>query len=135
MTFSCGRDTVRTTVTMLLICLLLACPFLCRAAETGCSHELSGASSGPQDDSHIPPSCPDDGVCCICAGATQTGEFRAADLASPDLLPCLDGWFLPLLPSPHIFVMRYLALEESPVGLAVFGDALAVRAFLQDFRF
>jgi hypothetical protein len=31
--------------------------------------------------------------------------------------------------------MRYLALEESPVGLAVFGDALAVRAFLQDFRF
>jgi hypothetical protein len=122
-------------VSMLLVCLLLACPFLCRAAETGCSHELSGASSGPQDDSRIPPSCPDDGVCCICAGATQTGEFRAADQTSPDLLPSLDGWFLPLLPSPHIFVTQYLALEEPPAGLAAFGDALAVRAFLQDFRF
>jgi len=122
-------------ITMLLVCLLLACPFLCRAAEAGCRHELSGESSQPQDDSHIPRSCPDDGVCCICAGAIQSGEYRAADLASPDLLPSFDGWFVPLLPSPHILVTKYRALEEPLVGLALFDNALAVRAFLQDFRF
>jgi hypothetical protein len=135
MTFSCWRNTVRIFATTLLICLLVACPLFCRAAETGCSHELSEASSGPPDDSHIPPSCPDDGVCCICAGATQTGDVRAADLASSELPPSLDGRFLPLLPAPHIFVVQYFTLEEPPVGLAVFGDALGVRAFLQDFRF
>jgi hypothetical protein len=126
---------VRAIVSTLLVCLLLACPFLCRAAEAGCSHELSGATGEPRDDPHIPPSCPDDGVCCICAGATQTGEFRASDLTSPGFLACFDGWFLPLAVVPLSSGMRYPVLEKPPAGLALFGDGLAVRAFLQNFRF
>jgi len=120
---------------MLLVGLLFACPFLCRAAEAGCNHELSGASSGPRDDAPFEPACPDDGVCCICAGATQTGEFRGTDLALPDPLPSLVGQSLSLLPSPRVSVTQYLALEGPPVGLAAFGDAPGVRAFLQNFRF
>lgn len=126
---------MRPIVSALLACLLLACPLLCRAVESECSHELSGATGGPQDGSHIPTSCPDDGVCCVCAGATQTGEFRSADLASPDPLPSLNSWLLFLPTLPPIGVTRYPAREEPPAGLAVFGDALAVRAFLQNFRF
>jgi hypothetical protein len=126
---------VRPIVSVFLACLLLACPLLCRAAESECSHELSGTTSGPQDGSHIPPSCPDDGVSCICAGATQTGEFRATDLASPDLLASLDSWLLFPPTSPTLDVTRCPTREDPPAGLAVFGDALAVRAYLQNFRF
>ncbi len=127
--------TVRAIVTSLLVCLLLGCPFLCRAAEAGCSHELSGATGEPHDGSHIPPSCPDDGVCCICAGATQTGELRVGDLASPGFHACFDGWFLPLAVVPLSSGTRYPAFDKPPAGLAIFGNALAVRAFLQNFRF
>jgi hypothetical protein len=134
-TFYPGPVTVRAIVSKLLVCLLLACPYLCRAVEGGCSHELTTAADDPDDDSHIPPSCPNDGVCCICAGATQTGEFRAGDLASPGFLACVDGWSFPLAVVPLSSATRYPALEKPPAGLAVFGDGLAVRAFLQNFRF
>jgi hypothetical protein len=126
---------VRQVVSTFLVVLILFCPLLCRAAEDACDHELSGTTSTPQDDSHVPPCCPDDGVSCICAGATQTGELRAGDVAPPNLLPALDARFFAFSSPPHVPPSIQLALEDAPAGLAVYGDSLAVRAFLQNFRF
>lgn len=126
---------MRQLVSTLLVGLILFCPLLCRAAEDGCNHEPSETTSTPHDGSHVPPSCPDDGVSCICAGATQTGELRVGDLAPPDLLPALDAWFFAFSSPPHVPPSIQLALEETPAGLAIYGDSLAVRAFLQNFRF
>ena len=112
---------------MLSVGLLFACPFLCRAAEAGCNHELSGASSGPRDD--VSPSSLLVPMMEFAASvrATETGEFRGTDLASPDPLPSWDGQSLSLLPSPRVSVTQYLALEGPPVGLAAFGDVPGTR--------
>lgn len=126
---------MRTVVSALLIGLLLFCPLLCRAAEEACGHESIETTSTPQNDSHVPPSCPEDGISCICAGATQNGELRAVDITSPDLLPTLDAWLFALSPASHPSTSIPLAAHEAPVGLAIYGDSLTVRAFLQNFRF
>jgi hypothetical protein len=126
---------LRTLVSLFLAGLLLACPLLCRAAESGCCHESLGAAGESQEDSHAPPSCPDDAVSCICAGATQADDCRAAALAPPHSLPFLDGLFFDLHPAFPVSDTRNPIPLEPPARLAAFGDALAVRAFLQNFRF
>lgn len=126
---------MRSFVSLFLVSLLLACPLLCRAIEPGCSHELTGGANDLDDDSHIPPSCPDDGVSCISGGAVQTGELRAVDLPSPMTMLFLDGWFPTSLLTPLISLSQHLTAEGTPTGLAALGDALSVRAFLQNFRF
>jgi hypothetical protein len=50
-------------------------------------------------------------------------------------MPFLDGWFLASLPTPLISLSQHLTAEGAPTGLAALGDALSVRAFLQNFRF
>ncbi len=51
-------------------------------------------------------------------------------------IPFLDGWFhATALSTPLTSLSQHLTAEGTPTGLAALGDALSVRAFLQNFRF
>ena len=132
MTFSCGRDTVRTFVTMLLIGLILACPVLCGAAETGHATHRQHAAAGPPN-SPAPAHCPENSDDCICRGAVQSSDVRvpATDpISSPLPLHGLVG----ILDHAPAHSLAHLTSDGTPTGLAGWGDAVTIRAFLQNFR-
>jgi hypothetical protein len=117
---------VRTFVALFLIGLLSFCPVLCGAAETDHGAHGHGASDGPSAPSH----CPEDSDNCICQGAViQSGDHHVSGH---------DAFGLPLhfiaighTPSHPI---AHLTWDGFPTGLAGWGDALTVRALLQNFR-
>ena len=115
----------------LLAFLLLACPFVCGADEIGHGdqHEASSGEAGPD---HRPDQCPDGGDSCVCRGAVASQETQAAlpDAGVADVLDHLTP-AQPLLRA----AAHHLTRDGSPTGLAGWGDALTVRAYLQNFRF
>lgn len=124
---------MRLFVSTLLSFLLLACPFLCGADEIGhrARHEhASSGSQGDAGDANVPDSCPGSSDNCVCRGAVPATDLRA-DLADFDASAPL---FLaqPLLFAS--FLHHHLSWKGSPTGLAGWGDALTVRAFLQNYR-
>ena len=132
MNFSCGRDTVRTFVSMLLTGLILACPFLCGAAEAGHVTHREHPVSGPAD-SPTPGHCPEDSDDCICRGAVQSADVRVPgidSISSPLPLHGLVG----ILDHAPAHSLAHLTSDGTPTGLAGWGDSVTVRALLQNFR-
>lgn len=121
---------MRSFLVTLLAGLLLACPFLCGADEIGhgAQHE---AATGDAGQGHSPDQCPEGSDSCVCRGAVQANDVR---LVSPDSMASGPLFvFVPqacVLPPAH-----HLALGGSATGLAGWGNALTVRAYLQNFRF
>lgn len=121
---------MRRLVSVLLTGLLLACPFLCGADEIGHSTRHEAASDDTQK-SHAPDQCPEGGDNCVCKGAVQTSDVRAD---APDTIAW--GPLFVLLEQPLLLPPAdHLTQDGSPTGLAGWGDALTVRAYLQNFRF
>ncbi len=117
---------MRTLISTLLACLILACPFLCGADEVGHSvqHEHTGKGDAPVH-------CPESSDNCVCRGAVQISDMRAS---TPGLDVSAPLFFLvPPLSLAH--PLHHLTWEGSPTGLASWGDSLTIRALLQNFRF
>lgn len=121
---------MRSLVSTLLAGLLLACPFLCGADEVGHSaqHEAIPGDAGR---GHSPDQCPEGGDNCVCRGAVQTNDARAT---SPDMVAS-GSLYIPVAQPCLLPPAYHLTLDGSPTGLAGWGDALTVRAYLQNFRF
>lgn len=124
---------MRVLVSTLLSFLLLACPLLCGADEIGHQSRHEHASSdGPGDvgGANAPDECPGSSDNCVCRGAVTATGLRA-DLADLDASAPL------FLAQPPLFTSclhHHLSWKGSPTGLAGWGDALTVRAFLQNYR-
>ena len=121
---------MRRLVSVLLTGLLLACPFLCGADEIGHSTRHEAASDAAGKD-HAPDQCPEGGDNCVCRGAVQASDVRPD---APDSV-AIGPLYVPL-PQPRLALpAHHLTQDGSPTGLAGWGDALTVRAYLQNFRF
>jgi hypothetical protein len=117
---------VRSFSILALIGFLALCPLICGAGEIGHpSHQL-GSSDSPS-----PSHCPEEGDNCICQGAVQGDHFRVPDLGSEAIGPFL---FLDRSNDLLLHPLAHLTSDGSPTGLAGWGDAHAVRAFLQNYR-
>lgn len=120
---------MRSLITTLLTCLILACPFLCGADEVGHSVQ-HGHGTDETGNDNAPAHCPESSDNCVCRGAVQTSNVRATaldvDAAAP---PFLLASPLHLAPPLH-----HLVWEGTPTGLASWGDSLTIRALLQNFR-
>ena len=132
MIFSCGRDTVRTFVTLLLTGLLLACPFVCGATEAGHATPQEHAAGTPAN-RHAPSHCPEDSDDCVCRGAVQSNDVRVPNADAVGLPFQLLGLAGGLAHSPA-HSLAHLTIDGSPAGLAGWGNATAVRALLQNYR-
>lgn len=108
----------------LLVGLLLSCPVLCGADEIG--HDAAAGDASPGHDD-----CPEGDDGCVCQGAVQVDAVRAT-------LPeaTLAGLLYALVPHPcPLPPPLRLTPDGSATGLAGWGDATTVRAYLQNFRF
>ncbi|MEO6809584.1 MAG: hypothetical protein ABI353_10785 [Isosphaeraceae bacterium] len=117
---------MRTLLVITLIGLLSFCPVLCGAAEVGHDAHGHGASDEPASPTH----CPDDGDNCICQGALVSSSGSHVSLLDT-LGVALDSVSLGQISSCPL---AYLTRDGSPTGLTPWGNALKVRAFLQNFR-
>lgn len=122
---------MRSLLATFLAGLLFACPILCGADEIG--HVAQhGHSPGSPDDADAPgDDCPENSDNCVCRGATPSTDARsiAQDFGlSPLVLP-----FDPAPLAAHL--LPHPTGEGAPHGLSGRGDALTVRALLQNFRF
>src|SRR4051794_39532457 len=117
MTFPRGYHPVRTFVTMLLSGLILACPFLCGAAEANHvahrEHTTGDASHGP-----APSHCPEDGDDCVCRGAVASSDVKVPAFDSIGLPLPLGGLGGALAHSPA-HSLAHLTSDGTPAGLAL----------------
>lgn len=125
-----GIFSVRRLLVLILTGLLLACPLLCGADEIGHStqHEVSSDDAGK---GHPSDQCPEGSDNCVCRGAVQADDVRAE---LPDVI-AIGLLFLPIERPCLSLPAHHLTSDGSPTGLAAWGDALTVRAYLQNFRF
>lgn len=125
---------MRLIVCAILTGTILSCPLFCGAGEVGCATHQATAAGEPSHDSS-PGDCPEASDNCICDGAIVSVDVRA-----PGLDVHLAGFPLPALESPGLLDhspshwLRHLTSDGHPAGLAGWGDASMVRAWLQDFR-
>jgi hypothetical protein len=120
---------VRTLAAFSLIGLLTLCPLICGAEEIAGGAHRHRPAGGPAG--NAPSHCPEEGDNCICQGAIPLDEVRtpAQDSGAIGLRPLLGPCAqIPRHPIAH------LTWSGSPTGLAGWGDAVAVRSFLQNFR-
>jgi hypothetical protein len=116
-----------------LTVLILACPYLCGAAEAEHAASHEHAANAPADHS-APAHCPQESDDCICRGAVQSADVR---------VPGVDHFSVPfpvhglagLLDHTPAHSYAHLTPNGKPTGLAGWGDASTVRAILQNFRF
>lgn len=123
---------MRSCVALLLTGLLLACPFLCGAAEASHVTHQEHPVSGPSD-SPAPGHCPEDTDNCICRGAVSSADARVPGvdaISSP--LP-LHGQ-VGILDHAPAHALAHLTSDGHATGLAGRGNAVRVRAYLQNFR-
>jgi hypothetical protein len=117
---------------MLLIGLILVCPFLCGTAEADHVTHREHPMSGPVDNT-APCHCPAESDDCICRGAVQSADIRLPDIdsvCSPIPAHGLPG----ILEHAPAHSFAHLTTDGNPTGLAGWGDAITIRALLQDFR-
>lgn len=117
---------------MLLTGLILACPFVCGAAESGHVTHREHAVGVPSGGS-APTHCPEDDDDCVCRGAVQSSDVRVPHSDAIGLPLPLHGLVGDRAHSPA-HSLSHLTTDGNPAGLARWGDSLAVRAFLQNFR-
>lgn len=117
---------MRNLINTLLACLILACPFVCGAAEVGHNAGHQHAGSGPS-----PAHCPENSDNCVCRGAVQPGQIRAGDPHVETSAPLFI--LAPALSLPER--LHHFAAEGSAAGLASWGGPRTMRALLQNFRF
>lgn len=123
----------RSLTPILLIGLVLTCPILCGPggpSEIGHGSECGGASGDPcRNDGGG--GCPEDRDNCVCRGAIQSVETRL----DTTFTLATSSVFLIAAVDPPIPPRHHLTWAGEPTGLAGWGDALTVRAYLQNFRF
>lgn len=123
---------MRRFAALLLTGLLLACPLLCGAAEASHVTHQEHPASVPAD-SPAPGHCPEDTDNCICRGAVPSADVRTPGIdaiSSPLPLHGLAG----ILSHAPAHWLAHMTSDGTPAGLAGWGDAIRVRAFLQVFR-
>jgi hypothetical protein len=127
-----GAELVRCLASLVLIGSIWTCPFFCGAAEAGHTARHLTAAAGPRGHS-APDDCPRQGDNCICQGAVQSADIRlpGPDVTSSPLALYGQTGILDHAPSHPL---THLTCEGTPTGLAGWGDTIAVRALLQDFR-
>jgi hypothetical protein len=123
---------VRIIVALLLTGLILACPFVCGAAEASHVMHREHADGGPAN-SPAPTHCPEDNDNCVCRGAVQSSDVRVSNSGAIGLPLSLNGLVGILAHSPAQS-LAHLTSDGSPTGLASWGDSVTVRALLQNFR-
>lgn len=148
---------LRTFSTSLLVGILTICPVLCRTVEVAhaslrghatevptdaarppCDLAQKGDDCCPADaDDRVPPGgddcCPEGGDNCICGGAVEAHGSQDLGPGTWGDSPCFDA--LPGVGSTaHTHAFVHLTSDGQPAGLASWGDALSVRARLQNFR-
>ncbi|WP_435016363.1 hypothetical protein TA3x_003928 [Tundrisphaera sp. TA3] len=122
---------MRTAFTLFLTGLILACPFLCGAAEAvGGAHEHHGTG---QPGAPAPAHCPEDADSCVCRGAVPNGDVRVPGIDAIGL-PLPLGVLAGLMAHGPSHAPSHLTRDGTPAGLAAWGSPSAVRAFLQNFR-
>jgi hypothetical protein len=150
---------VRPTLTVsLLIAVVTLCPILCRTIEVVHASPQDRATR-TSSDAPRPPSvllnATDDccrskhdgqtpiggGNCCsggddtcLCSGTVKGSDAQVPDFRGVGTSYPSDGHLDAGRPT-HRHVLVHLNSAGQPVGLAWLGDALTVRAFLQNFRF
>src|SRR4051812_46494562 len=110
-----GVPAVRSFVALVLMGMILACPFLCGVGEDPCAaipHHAGGATDGPS-----PGHCPEDGDDCICRGAVQPSEVRVPRLEGIGLRLDVLGLAAAPAHSPAHSLAR-LTPDGHPTGLA-----------------
>lgn len=117
---------------MLLTGLILACPFLCGTAEAGHVTHREHSASGPAD-APAPGHCPEESDDCICRGAVQSADVRVPGGDPIGFLLPLHG-LVGILDHAPAHSLAHLTSGGTPTGLAGWGDAVTVRALLQNFR-
>jgi hypothetical protein len=117
---------------MLLAGLILVCPFLCGAAEADHVTHRGHAAAGPSN-RPAPAHCPEDSDNCICRGAVQSANVRVPGLDSISFPSPLHG-LVGILDHAPAHSPAHLTSDGTPTGLAGWGDAVTVRAVLQNFR-
>lgn len=124
-------ESVRKILSTLLTCLILACPFVCGAAEAvEGSHQRHAAG---QTGTPAPVHCPEDTDNCVCGGAVQVGDVKVPGIDPVGLPLPFDGRFGLLAHAPG-HASPHLTRDGTPTGLAAWGNSTAVRALLQNFR-
>ena len=122
---------VRAFIATILTGLILACPFICGAAEAvegSHQHHAAGQTGTP-----APAHCPEDSDNCVCRGAVQFGDVKVPDIDAIGL-PLPFGGLVGLLAHAPAHPQTHLTRDGTPTGLAAWGNSTAVRALLQNFR-
>ncbi len=122
---------VRNYVSILMTGLLLACPFLCGAAEVG--HVTNRVHAASPFHGAIPTHCPEDADNCICWGAVQSPDVRIPGIDSISAPLPLYG-LVGILDHAPARSLTHLTSDGASSGLAGWGDVVTVRAYLQNFR-
>jgi hypothetical protein len=78
--------------------------------------------------------CPGGEDTCLCSGTVQGDDAQAPDFRGVGTSYPFDGHLDAGRPA-HRHALVHLNSDGQPAGLASWGDALTVRAFLQNFRF
>src|SRR5512135_2008186 len=99
-------------------------PCLCLALE----RPVSSPADGPP-----PGHCPEDCNDCICRGAVPSADIRVPGVDAISSLLRLHG-LVGILDHAPAHSLAHLTSDGSPTGLAGWGDAVTVRAILQNFR-
>ncbi|AGA26429.1 hypothetical protein [Singulisphaera acidiphila] len=120
---------MRSILATFLAILITLCPLLCGAAEFGQGAHRHDVSGSPSHDSSAPDQCPEEGDNCICQGAVQADHIRflGAHATGHSIIVGL------LLPTP-LHLLFSLSQKGASTGLGRWGNALAVRSFLQNYR-
>jgi len=121
---------VRGLVSLTLIGLIALCPAFCGAEEVGHGPHHHGVSGAAASDPAAPTHCSEDGDNCICQGAVPAVDVRVSPPVHDLGLPLLFAAIIHTPPHP----LAHLTPDVSPTGLGAWGDALAIRAMLQNFR-
>ena len=123
---------MRVFLSALLAVLILTCPLLCGAVEAGHVAHREHPVSGPAD-SPAPGHCPEDADNCICRGAVQSADVRVPGVDAISS-PLPSHGLVGVLDHAPAHSLAHLTSDGTPTGLAGRGDAVTVRAYLQNFR-
>ncbi len=115
----------------LLVSTLIACPYICGAAEAHpSSHDAEAPDSGPCEPG-APSHCPSESGSCICQGAIRDSNVQLHDMGR------LSSSLFTLLPIHSAYLGVFLldsTLPHTPFALSKCANSLSVCALLQTLR-